>query len=202
MADSTYTAPGPREASNALQRPVDGRRYTQLGTFTTSVVGINVGSCIRVVFDRDCEIDDLAIYQNATYTGATTYTYRLGIYRDNGSNQPGALAKDAGTVSIAQNATSGFKNIALTGGDVVSVAAGEAVWLVCAATHSGTVPTLMHVAGHIQPFSDYGLSSSTHTQAACFGYTTAPATALPETFSFTSPETQPAGVAVFAKVNV
>jgi hypothetical protein len=202
MADSAFFPAGPRPLTASLQRPVDGRRYTQLGSVLTPLATANVGSCTRVVFDRACEIDDLAIYLAATYTAATTYTYRLGVYRDNGSNEPGALAKDAGTLTIAQNATAGFKSIALTGGDVVSVEAGETVWLVCAATHGGTVPSLTHVASHIQPYSDYGLSSATHNVAACFGYTTAPATALPSTFSFTSPETQPVGVAVYVKVNV
>ncbi len=201
MADSIYTAPGPRVLTASLQRPVDGRRYTQIGTNLAQVPGINVGSCARIVFDRDCEIDDLGIVLVATYTGATTYSYRLGVYRDNGANQPGALAKDAGTVSIAQNAAAGLKNIALTGGDVVSVAAGESIWLVCAATHTGTVPTLMNYAGHAQPYSDYGLTS-TITAGVCFAYTTAPATALPATFSLNAQEIQPVGVAVYAKVNV
>lgn len=201
MTDSIYTAPGPQPLTASLQVPVAGRRYTQLGTIPASVTSINVGSCARIVFDRDCTIDDLGIGLAATYTGATTYTYRLGIYRDNGANQPGALARDAGTLTIAQNATAGVKNIALTGGNVVSVAAGESIWLVCAASHVGSVPTLLNYTGHAQPYSDYGLTTGIGN-AVCFAYTTVPATALPATFTLAATQTQPIGVAVYAKVTL
>jgi hypothetical protein len=200
MTDSIYSAPGPRSDSANAQTPIDGRRYATLGTILTAVPSANVGSVARIIFDRDVEIDELAVYLNATYTNATTYTYRLGIYRDNGSGLPGALARDAGTVSIAQNATAGFKGIALTGGDVVNVSAGEPFWVVCAASHSGTVPTLINYATHQQPYSDYGLISN--AWAACFGYAGAPGTALPATYSLPTPPTNPIGVAVYVKVNV
>lgn len=185
--------------ANDYQTPVDARRYVQLGTFTTPVTGINVGSATHIVFRSACEVDELSIYLTATYSGATTYSYRLGAYRDNGG-VPGTLIVDAGTLSIATSTAAGFKTLSIT---PFSVAAGEKIWFVCAATHTGTVPNLSHVAGHIQPYADYGIQGSTQTQTACFAYTTAPATALPDPFVLASPqETQPAGVAVFAKVNI
>jgi hypothetical protein len=185
--------------ANSYQTAVDERKVTQLGTIQTSVSGINVGSATFVVFRNACEITELSIYQNATYGGATTYDYRLGIYDDD-NGKPGSLLVDGGTLSIATGATAGFKTITL--GTAQSVSAGQVIWLVCAASHLGAVPTLIHHAGHIQPYSDYGLDAATHYQAACFAYFTAPATALPATFTLAAPETQPAGVSVYAKVNI
>jgi hypothetical protein len=185
--------------SNSYQTAVDERRFTQLGSFLTAVPGVNIGSAAFIVFRNACEITALEIYLNATYTGATTYDYRLGLYNDD-NGKPGSLLVDGGTVSIAQNATAGFKTVTL--GTAQAVTAGQTVWMVCAATHSGTVPTLINYAGHIQPYSDYGLTAATHTAAVCFAYTTGPATALPATFTLAATETQPAGVAVYAKVNI
>jgi hypothetical protein len=185
--------------ANSYQTAVDERKVTQVGSFQTSIQGTNVGSATFVAFRNACEITELSIYLNATYTSATTYDYRLGIYNDD-NGKPGSLLVDAGTVSIAQNAAAGFKTITL--GTAQSVSAGQVIWLVCAATHSGSVPTLICHAGHIQPYSDYGLTASTHYQACCFAYTTGPATALPATFTLAATETQPVGVAVYAKVNI
>jgi hypothetical protein len=185
--------------ANSYQTAVDERKVTQVGSFQTAVPATNIGSATFVVFRNACEITELSIYLNATYTGATTYDYRLGIYNDD-NGKPGSLLVDAGTLSIAQNATAGFKTITL--GTAQSVSAGQVIWLVCAATHSGTVPTLINHAGHIQPYSDYGLTAATHYQACCFAYTTGPATALPATFTLDATQTQPVGVAVYAKVNI
>jgi hypothetical protein len=185
--------------ANSYQTAVDERKVTQVGSFQTAVPATNVGSATFVVFRNACEITELSIYLNATHTGATTYDYRLGIYNDD-NGKPGSLLVDAGTVSIANGATAGFKTITL--GTAQSVSAGQVIWLVCAATHSGAVPTLINHAGHIQPYSDYGLTASTHYQACCFAYTTGPATALPATFTLAATETQPVGVAVYAKVNI
>jgi len=186
-------------AHTGLQAPVNTRRYGPIGGITTAVAGINVGSCSVIRFKSACSITALSIYLNATYSAATTYDYRLGIYADS-NGAPGALLVDAGTLSIATGATAGFKTITL--GTAQSVAANTPVWLICAASHSGTVPNLTHQAGNFQPYSDYGLSGSTHTQAACLAYLTGPATALPDPFVLASPETQPAGVAVYATVSV
>jgi hypothetical protein len=185
--------------SNSYQTAVDERKVTQVGSFQTAVPGSNIGSATFVVFRNACEITELSIFLNATYTGATTYDYRLGIYDDD-NGKPGSLLVDAGTLSIAQNATAGFKTITL--GTAEAVTAGQVIWLVCAATHAGAVPTLINHAGHIQPYSDYGLTAATHYQACCFAYTTGPATALPATFALAATETQPVGVAVYAKVNI
>lgn len=182
-----------------LQTPVNGRKYTPIAPQMISVNTINVGSAAAVVFDTDCTITDLSIYLNATYSAATTYSYRLGIYDDN-DGEPDSLLVDAGTLNIATGAASGFKTIAL--GTSLAVNAYTPIWLVCAATHTGTVPALIHMAGHQQPYANYGLSSAVHYQACCFGYFTAPGTAFPATWSMTSPETQPVGVAVFAHVTV
>ena len=186
-------------AHTGLQAPVNTRKYGPIGLVTTAIGGINVGSCSVIRFKSACSITALSIYLNSTYSSATTYDYRLGIYADS-NGAPGALLVDAGTLSIATGATAGFKTITL--GTAQSVAANTPVWLVCAATHTGSVPSLTHQAGHIQPYSDYGLSGSTHTQAACLAYLTGPATALPDPFVLASPETQPAGVAVYATVSV
>lgn len=182
-----------------LQTAVNGRKYGAANTVLAAVPAINTGSCALIVFSNACTITDLSIYLNATYSGATTYTYRLGIYSDS-NGAPGSLLFDAGTLSIATGATAGFKTITL--GTPQSIAANTPVWLVCAATHSGTVPTLINYAGNMQPYLNYGLSSATHYQASCLGYTTAPGTAFPSTWSMTSPETQPVGVAVWATVTV
>lgn len=201
MTDSQFHAPGPRLLNESLQRPVDGRWYTQLGGQLTPSAGFHPGGATRVVFRDACEIDALAIVLVSNYAGATTYSYRLGAYRDSGSNTPGALIEDAGTVSIASGETAGTKSITLA--SPFQCAAGESIWLVCGATHGpGTLPNLWHHAGHIQPYSDYGLVSNL-ASASAFAYTTAAATALPSTFSLGSPqETQVISVAVFAKVNV
>lgn len=183
-----------------LQTAVTTRKYTVANSIVTSVPGINVGSCAVVTFKNACTITALSVYLNATYGGATTYDYRLGVYADS-NGAPGALLVDGGTVSIATGAVAGFKTITL--GSALSVAANTPIWLICAATHGpGAVPTLMNYAGNLQPYSDYGLSAATHTNAACLAYLTGPATALPATFSLASPETQPIGVAVYATITI
>lgn len=182
-----------------LQTAVTTRKYSATGLLLTSVPNANVGSCAVVTFKNACTITALSVYLNATYGGATTYDYRLGVYADS-NGAPGALLVDGGTVSIATGATAGFKTITL--GSALSVAANTPVWLVCAAGHAGTVPTLINYTGNLQPYSDYGLSSATHTNAACLAYLTGPATALPANFSLASPETQPIGVAVYATITI
>lgn len=198
-ATSLWENTRPRYMLEGLQVPVDGRRYSQLG-LNSALAGFNLGSCTMVCFRDACEIDELSIYLNATYSGGTTYDYRLGAYRDN-NGAPGTLIVDAGTVSISTGATAGFKTISL--GSPFTVDEGEKIWLVVGANHFGAVPTLANVTGHYQPYADYGIAGATQTQAACFVYGIGPATALPATFSLASPqESNAAGVTVYAKVNI
>ena len=202
MTDSQFHAPGPRLLNESLQRPVDERWYTQIGGIVTGNTFIQPGGATRIAFRDACEIDALGIVLSANYSGATTYSYRLGAYRDSGSNTPGALIEDAGTVSIAQSATAGTKSITLSA--PFACAPGESIWLVCAATHTaaGTLPNVFLQAGHLQPYSDYGLPSGIGF-ASGFAYSTGSGTALPSTFSLASPqEIQVLSVAVYAKVNV
>jgi hypothetical protein len=187
-------------ASESLQTPVDARRYAQLGGLLGPVVGANIGGAQFIVFRSACEVDELSVYLTATYSGASTYDYRLGAYRDN-NGVPGALIVDAGTVSISTGATMGYKTISL--GTPFSVAAGERIWFLVAATHFGSVPNVNHVLGHMQPYSDYGIAGALQGSACAFAYATGPATALPDPFVLGSPqETQTAAVAVYAKVNI
>lgn len=183
----------------SAQVPVNSRKYGPVGVLITTVTGVNVGSASVIRFKNACSITALSIHLATTYTAATTYSYRLGIYGDT-NGEPGALLVDASTVSIAQNATAGFKTITLA--TAYEVAANTSVWLVCAASHTGTVPALSNQAGNLQPYANYGLSSATHTGAACLAYTTVPATSFPNSFTLASPQTQPVGVAVYATVSV
>lgn len=189
-----------RAPQYGLQTAVTTRKYSVVNGTMSPLAGINVGSAATIVFKNACSVTDLSIHLNATYSAPNTFAYRLGIYADS-NGVPGALLIDGGTVSIAQNATPGFKTINLA--SAVAVAANTPIWLVCAATHGpGAVPTLTSYVGNHQPYSDFGLSGAIHFQAACLGYTTAPGTVFPATFSLTSPETQPGGVAVWATVTV
>lgn len=189
-----------RAPQYGLQTAVTTRKYSVVNGGKAPIAGVNVGSAATIVFKNACSVTDLAVYLNATYTAATTFAYRLGIYADS-NGAPGALLVDGDTVSIAQNATAGFKTVNLA--TPLAVAANTPIWLVCAASHGpGSVPTLVCYTGNHQPYSDFGLSAPTHFQASCLGYTTAPATVFPATFSLTSPETQPVGVAVWATVTV
>ncbi len=201
MTDSQFHAPGPRLLNESLQRPVNDRWYTQVGGIITTSPFSQPGGAIRVVFRDACQIDALGIILSATYSGATTYSYRVGAYRDSGSNTPGALIVDGGTISITQGTTAGTKSVSVT---AFSCAAGESIWLVCGATHSaaGTLPAVWCLAGHQQPYADYGLVSGIAASSA-FAYTTGSGTALPSTFSVASPqETQVIVVGVYAQVNV
>jgi hypothetical protein len=188
----------PRQITATLQTPVDGRRYTQLGTSLFNVSGVAFGAATRVVFKTACEIDALSVFQNGTYGGANV-DFRLGIYNDD-DGKPGSLAVDAGLLTIATGSTAGFKELAL--GTALSVSAGTPVWLVCGAP-AGTTPNLSHHAGHVQPYSDYGLNpaSTLASQAAAFSYTGGNG-ALPATFTLNATESTAVGVAVYAKVNI
>ena len=200
-ADSSLWVNAPTTvASESLQTPVDARRYAQLGGLLGPVVGANIGGAQFIVFRSACEVDELSVYLTATYSGASTYDYRLGAYRDN-DGVPGALIVDAGTVSISTGATMGYKTISLA--TPFSVAAGERIWFLAAATHFGAVPNVNHVLGHLQPYSDYGIVGAFQGSACAFAYATGPATALPDPFVLGSPqETQTAAVTVYAKVNI
>lgn len=188
-----------RFAHTGLQTPVNGRKYAALSVTPGALSVTNVGSCTTIAFNAACSITHLSIYLNATYSGGTTYDYRLGIYADS-NGAPGSLLVDAGTLSIATSAASGFKTITL--GTAQAVAANTPIWLVCAATYAGSLPSLIHQSGNIQPYSDYGLSSATHTMACTLAYTGSAATAFPASFTLASPETQPVGIMVFATVSV
>ena len=179
----------------------DDRYYCQVGTNIVAVSAINVGSCSMINVLEDGNISHLAIHLNATYSGATSYNYRLALYADD-DGEPGSLIEDAGQLTISTGAAQGFKELALNGVTGRDVNAGDRLWLACAATYGpgAGFPALSHLAGHLQPYSDYGLTSASHPQACCFGYLGAAGTAFPATWSFTSPETQPAGVAVYAKL--
>jgi hypothetical protein len=191
-----------RSATQRMQmRRNDDRYYCQVGGVMQSISAINVGSCSMINVLEDGNISHLAIHLGAAYGGATSYNYRLALYADD-DGEPGSLIEDAGQLTISTGAAQGFKELALNGATGRDVNAGDKLWLACAATYGPGVgfPSITHLAGHLQPYSDYGITSASHTQACCFGYLTAAGTAFPATWSFTSPETQPVGVVVYAKL--
>lgn len=188
-----------QEPSQSFQTPVNTRKYLPLGVQLAGVTGFNVSNCAAITFKDACNITALSIYQTATYSGATTYDYRLGVYGDN-NGVPGSLLVDAGTLSIATGATAGFKTITL--GSPLAITAGQRVWLIVCGGGVGTVPTIYSYSGHTQPYANYGLSGANATQACCFTYTAAASTAFPATFTLAAVETQPIGMAVYATVSV
>jgi hypothetical protein len=188
-------------AQRMIMRRNDNRYYGQVGQQVIDLNTISVGSCTMINLLEDGNISHLAIRLSATYGGATSYNYRLALYADD-DGEPGSLIEDAGQLTIATGDTQGFKELALNGTTGRDVNAGDRVWLACAATHGpgAGLPSITHVAGYVQPYADYGLTSAAHNQASCFGYLTGPGTAFPATWSMSSPETQPVGVMVFAKL--
>lgn len=192
-----------RNEDPALQTPVNLKWFypvEQGNIVTLSAGAATIGGATRIVFDTACSITDIGLSLIATYTGATTRTYRLGIYRDNGSNYPGDLAADAGTVSIAQNATAGQKSVAL--GSAVSVSADEVMWLAVACDAGNTGPNLAQIAGAGEFFRTNGAVNDYFPFAAGYNYTNGSGTSFPATFAAAQGITA-AGIPVpFVKVSV
>lgn len=183
-ADRTVTFPDKSgqvilDTDTTVVFPVNNGIHYSLEGFNTPSNAASFGGAHKVKIGAACTITEVGLSLFSTYGGATTQTYRIGIYRDNGSNYPGVLAVDAGTLAIATGATAGFKNIVLATG--VTVTANESIWLVVAAAgNSG--PTLFNKSGSISPYRDNGAVGG-FPLAVGYNYTTSSATALPDPFA-------------------
>ena len=185
-----------------LQTPVTTAWHYPIENLIGTYGNVFFGNATRVVFDTACSITDIGISLAVTFSGATTNTWRLGIYRDNGSNYPGALEVDAGTVTITTSATAGIKNITL--GTPVSVAANEVIWLVIStcSNSSPTFPTMYAPVGHASPYRDNGVVGGYIPSAIGYNYGGASGTALPATFSSGANATGGGAPLVLVKVSV
>jgi hypothetical protein len=176
------------EAASEAQTPVADRWYTQINgvvTLQTASFQVYTGGYTKVRFADACTLTDIGVNLSGTYAGATTRSYRLAAYRDNGSGyQPGALIEEAGSVSIATNATAGMKS--LTFATPISVAAGETIWLACQSSLVGSgLPVLYIQQGNMRPYADVGL---TNNHAAACAWKAPASGSFPATFS---PEADP-----------
>lgn len=192
-----------RNEDPALQKPVTLKWYYPVdpGILHTPSTAATFAGASRIVFDTACSITDIGISLFLTYTGATTRTYRLGIYRDNGSNYPGTLAADAGTVSIAQNAAAGQKSVAL--GTAVSVAANEVMWLAVAVDASNSGPNLFTMTGHAEWYRANGAVSDYFPLGVAYNYTAGgSSTSFPATYASSMGITASGVPTPFVKVSV
>lgn len=136
-------------------------------------------------------LDRIGIFVSGVGTaGAVT---RLGIFADNGSNYPGALVLDAGTVNCTNpNDLEIAISQALTPGRYWLAAVMQAV--VCTTRNNSMVQ------GGYDPFGSIGQSATPSTNGAFVGYAqTGQSGALPGTFSTT---TVPVSVAIRVFVRV
>lgn len=191
-----------RNEDPSLQTPVTTKWHYPLENQTAVQNSTFAGNASRIVFDTACSITDIGISLVSTFSGATTNTWRLGIYRDSGSNYPGALAVDAGTVTITTGATAGIKNITL--GTPVSVAANEIIWLVVSLNSNNTspFPSLYVPFGHASPYRDNGVAGTNLPGAIGYSYGGASGTALPATFGSGANATGGGAPMVLVKVTV
>jgi hypothetical protein len=192
---------GPYEpqATSEQQVPVNGRLYTQIGDLPTAISGpAHFGGFVKLRFDRACSITEVGVVLAVGFASGTTRSYRLALYRDNGTGQaPGALVEDLGLVSIAAGAAAGFKSIACS--SPVSVAAGETIWAATGSNIVGTgLPVLYCQTGHVRPYADKGLSD-TGGGAICYANKTD--SAYPATFSYAAEPVSVICVAPYVKVS-
>ena len=158
------------QATAEKQTPVDERWYTQVNsvvTLQTAAFQSYQGGFTKVRFANACTITDIAINLAATYSGATTRSYRLAAYRDGGSGyQPGDLIEEPGSISITTGTTAGMKSLAFA--TPITVAAGETIWLACQSALVGSgLPTLYVTQGNLRPYADAGLGNN-HGEAVCW----------------------------------
>lgn len=87
---------------------------TAAGNVTS--ISVNYGVVAPLLVPRDTTMDRIGLYINV---GAATSLWRIGIYADNGSQYPGALVYDGGTVD---SAAAGYKEVTI--GSPVALSTG------------------------------------------------------------------------------
>lgn len=186
----------------ANQNPINARYYTQYGvSLFNTPASSHIGGLVRIRFWDPCTITHIGLFLSSTHSGGA-HAYRLGIY-DNFQGEPKDLLVDAGTLTIDNtNGTSGVKELALA--SPLAITGGTTYWLACQTSLTGSLPALTQALGHLQPYSDYGLTltNGTATSAVAFRLAASGSTALPATFSLGSPETLAVTPAVYVKVSV
>jgi hypothetical protein len=193
------------QAQGEPQAPANGRLHGPNNTLLLVLgAGVYVGGAMKIVFNQACTVTEVGIVLAATYAGATSYSYRLGAYADNGTGDlPGALIQDLGLVTISTGATAGFKSIALT--TPLAVAAGTTIWTAVNCQHFGTVGTLPVVAygvGNSNPYASYGLATTGSTNAVAFNQNGTQATALANPFALQANPVTSQAVVGYVKVTV
>lgn len=186
----------------ANQTPANGRYYTQYGVslFNTPAAS-HIGGLVRIRFWDPCTITHIGLFLSSAHSGGA-HDYRLGIY-DNFQAEPQDLLVDAGTLTINNtNGSAGVKELALA--SPLAVDGGTTYWLACQTNLSGSLPALTQSIGHLQPYSDYGLTltNGTATSAVAFRRAASGSTALPATFSLGTPQTLAVTPTVYVKVSV
>jgi len=203
-APATQATPQFFPETLAALEPVNGRFYTQYGairSFIPSQFGYQKGGVTRLVFSDPCEITEIGLFLNANHGG--THNFRLGIYA-NDNNEPGAVALDAGTLTINSGSTIGINTIVL--GTPYEVEANEVIWLACQCNHTSSYPTIaQHNSVDLMPYVNYGIPASGTFLANVLAFTLIAdgANALPDPFVFGSPDNvHGLTPAVFVKVSV
>ena len=187
------------------QAPANGRLHGPNNSLLLIIgVGVYVGGVMKIVFNQACTVTELGLVLAATYTNATSRTYRLGAYADNGTGDfPGALIEDLGLVTIAQNATAGFKSIALT--TPLAVAAGTTIWTAVNCQHigsTGTFPAISYCVGNSNPYANYGIALTGSTNAAAFNQNGTQTTAFANPYVLQANPVTSQAVVAYVKVTV
>lgn len=135
--------------------------YTSPNTgtlLTTGAPTANVLRAIPFIVSKTTTIDQMAINVTTAAAGAA----RIGIYRDNGNNYPGALVVEATSATQINTGTTGVK--IATNGLPVTLEPGL-YWLAIVGNAAPTIRTF--AVGSLLPVLGYGSSLGT---AASFGW--------------------------------
>ena len=145
------------EPQGAADARFHGPNNTTVVALTSPVL---IGGVMKIVFNEACTVTEVGVCLGATYGGATSYAFRLGLYEDGGTGDfPGALYEDLSTVTIATGATGGMKSLVLTA--PLAVAAGDVLWTAVNCLHFGSpLPNVAYAAGISNPYAGYGLPAT------------------------------------------
>jgi hypothetical protein len=172
------------------QTPTDDRWYGELNIVGQGLqTGVHRGGITPVVFDADVVIDAIGVHLISPWTGATAYSYRLGIYAPNTEGtKPSALIEDLGTLSISNPTSAGIVSLPLL--TPYELAAGETLWVAVGCENIGAqLPFLVANVGHMLPYANEGVKTTDNSlggTGAAWTLSQSGASALPSTYSVPS----------------
>lgn len=157
------------------QTPIQSNYYATYGLGNVNNVGgANfpfVGGYTPIVFSTNTTVTGLALSLTVAAGTTGTFNFRLGLYADNGSLQPGSLIEDVGTIAITSATAVGMKDANFASPRTFT--ANTVYWLALGVNQGGvgtTAPFLMGHSGSVLPFSNYGVPSNSGLYAGAIGF--------------------------------